>query len=234
MADNILPGQLPLAVHLRPDARLGELYVEPNEECLQWLTSVWARSEEQFCWLDAGAGAGLSHVLQAVAQQSEQQGKAVFYVSFAANAQLRPELLSELPVFDVLCLDDVDAVIGQPDWDLALMHCFNEMRAQQKQLLMGSHLGLTVLRNSILPDLGSRLSWGMVMHWQRPLQWALAVEHAARARGLVFDTATSAYVALRTPRNWPQLMSTLSLIDQAALVAKRRITIPFIRQVMRW
>lgn len=234
MAEFSASGQLPLAVHLRADANLPDLYAEPNEGSIQWLSSIWAQREEQFCWLDAGAGAGLSHVMQALAQLGEQHAQTVFYLSFADNTQLSPDLLSELHIFDLLCLDDVDAVLGKSAWDRALLHCFNEMRAQHKQLVIGSHCSLSAIQSQALPDLWSRLNSGVVMHWQRPLQWARAVQHVALARGFILDDATCDYIALRAPRDWTQLMAILTKIDQATLVAKRRMTIPFIRQVMSW
>jgi len=231
---NSPPSQLPLAVQLRPDAQLSSLYSEPNQWIIQWLNTAWVSQTEQFCWIDAGSGAGLSHVLQAIAQQAEQQQKLVFYLSFKQDSQLAPDLLRELPAFDVLCLDDVDDVLGQPDWDLALLHCFNEMRAQHKQLVMGSHQALTDLQQRVLPDLWSRLSWGMRMHWHRPEHWSAVIEHVALARGLLLDAGTCQYIATRAPRDWPKIMEILQELDQAALVAKRRVTVPFIRQVLGW
>jgi DnaA family protein len=72
------------------------------------------------------------------------------------------------------------------------------------------------------------------MHWQRPQQWSAAIEHVARARGLPLDELTCQYIATRAPRDWPNLIAILTELDQAALIAKRRVTVPFIRQVMGW
>ena len=225
--------QLPLAVHLRPDAQLSSLYVEPNDWIIDWLKTDWHAQKEQFCWIDAGVGAGLSHLLQAIAQQAEQQ-RSVFYLSLASPMQLAPEVLADLPAFDMLCLDDVDAVLGQADWDVALLHCFNEMRAHHKQLVIGSHQALSDLQSVVLADLWSRLHSGLSVHWQRPKEWAAAIHYAVASRGLVIDDTALHYLAQRVPREWPKLMVILNQLDQAALITKRRMTIPFIRQVMGW
>jgi DnaA family protein len=99
---------------------------------------------------------------------------------------------------------------------------------------MGSHQALTDLQQRVLPDLWSRLSWGMRMHWHRPEHWSAVIEHVALARGLLLDAGTCQYIATRAPRDWPKIMEILQELDQAALVAKRRVTVPFIRQVLGW
>lgn len=233
MAD-FIPKQLPLAVHLRPDAKLSSLYVEPNRWFVDWLQSEWPSSRIPFCWLDAEPGSGLSHVIQAIAQQGEQLGQSVFYVSFAQAHQLSSEVLADLAGFDLLCLDDLDCIAGQPEWDLALLHCFNEMQAQQKQLVVGSHQALATLKPQMLPDLWSRMSSGLVVHWRRPEYWITAIEHVVQAQGMLMGAAARQYFAARAPRDWAQVMMLVNTLDQAALSAQRRITIPFIRQVLDW
>jgi DnaA family protein len=85
-----------------------------------------------------------------------------------------------------------------------------------------------------LPDLASRLNAALVMGL-RPLQEreqlaALALH--ASARGLELPEETANYLMTRFPRDLRTLCGLLDTLDTASLAAQRRLTVPFIKQVI--
>jgi DnaA family protein len=60
-----------------------------------------------------------------------------------------------------------------------------------------------------------------------------ALQLRARLRGFELPEETSRWLQRRFPRNMRALYEILDTLDEAALVAQRRLTVPFIRSVLR-
>ena len=87
-----------------------------------------------------------------------------------------------------------------------------------------------------LPDLASRLSWGMVYQLE-PLEDEEKVQALllrARHRGLNLTDDVSRFVLTRGPRDMAGLFEVLEQLDQASLRAQRKLTIPFVKAEMGW
>ena len=86
-----------------------------------------------------------------------------------------------------------------------------------------------------LPDLGSRCAAGAVFQL-RVLDEAeqhAALQLRARLRGLELPDETLQWLQRRLPRDMRTLYELLDTLDEAALAAQRRLTVPFIREVLR-
>jgi DnaA-homolog protein len=59
-----------------------------------------------------------------------------------------------------------------------------------------------------------------------------ALRLRAAQRGLELPVETSEYLIKRMPRDLRSLFNVLDELDEAALVAQRRLTIPFIRDAL--
>jgi DnaA family protein len=85
-----------------------------------------------------------------------------------------------------------------------------------------------------LPDLASRMS-RLPVFQLRPLdeaQRVSALQLRAGHRGLVLPDETALYLLRRVPRDMASLYEMLDRLDFEALRAKRRLTIPFVRDVL--
>ena len=59
-----------------------------------------------------------------------------------------------------------------------------------------------------------------------------ALQLRARLRGFELPEETSRWLQRRYPRDMRKLYERLDTLDEAALVAQRRLTVPFIREVL--
>ncbi len=247
MAELTSAQQLPLQVSLPDDARLDVLYAGPNAWFFDWLKTNWSAGlgsqgapgsdDTRSVVIQAPPGGGLTYLLQAICRQGEDLGVPVFYLSLADLADYEPDVLEGMADLPLLCLDDADRVLGQPQWDEALFHLFNALRDRGHHLVLGSHSSLADLEATVLPDLYSRLTWGLRVSLKWPEDeagWAEAVQALADQRGLQVSPDTAHYLALRGPRDWQGMSSLIARLDTQALAAKRRITQPFIREVTGW
>ena len=86
----------------------------------------------------------------------------------------------------------------------------------------------------VLPDLRSRLSQcARIM--LAPLDDAgrrAVLRERARRRGLVLEEAALDWLLVRAGRDLAGLAALLERLDRASLAAQRRITVPFLREVM--
>jgi DnaA family protein len=85
-----------------------------------------------------------------------------------------------------------------------------------------------------LPDLASRAA-GAVVYRLAGLddqERLTAVMRHAALMGLELDTPTAGYLIRRVERDMRALIGWLERIDRAALIAQRRVTVPFIRELI--
>ena len=105
-------------------------------------------------------GVGKSHLLHACSAYAAQLGITSVCLSCAELLQLSVEVLDGLEQIDFICLDDIHLIAGNKLWEQAVFDLYNKVLEQGNTLLISgdqsvSQLGLT------LPDLISRLSWGL-------------------------------------------------------------------------
>ena len=85
-----------------------------------------------------------------------------------------------------------------------------------------------------LPDLASRLGWG-VTYVLRPLDDAdmlAALTCRAAGRGLELPAETASFLLKRIPRDPASVFDLLDRLDAASMIEQRRLTIPFVKSVL--
>ena len=145
-----------------------------------------------------------------------------------------PGILEGLDERDVVCIDDLDRVAGNNDWEVALFNLFNDLLDNDGQLVVSA---TAAPRESGfgLPDLASRMS-RLPVFQLRSLdegELAAALQLRARHRGLELPDETATYLLKRSRRDMASLYNLLDKLDLEALRAQRRLTVPFVRSVLR-
>lgn len=187
-----------------------------------------------FLYLCGASGAGKTHLSLAIAEQLQQQFSVAYLNLSELTQTAEPSALSSLTQADVICFDDVEAIADDKAWQEALFHVFNELRQQQKRLLVATQNPPAQLTIT-LPDLCSRLATALV--FQLPVmadqrkQQALILQ--AQSRGLILTEEVAQYLLRHYGRDMPSLMAVLQKLDKASLQAQRRLTIPFVKEVMQ-
>lgn len=233
MMDGRLPSpQLALDFRWDTGADLASLVTGDNGEVVA-VAAAAARVAGAPLHLHGPAGAGKSHLLQGVCGAATDAGRTAFYLPLAAMRDYPPQVLEGLEGVALVAVDDVGAVAGDRAWEEALFHLYNRLRDAGTQLItVARHppeaLGLG------LPDLVSRLQWGLV-YAVKPLDDAgrlAALRQRAERRGLALPAASARYLIERYPRDATTVFAQLDRLDEASLRAGRRLTVPFIREVL--
>lgn len=225
--------QLPLSVTFREDAVFDDYLPGDNAQTVGALRHALARLDESLIYLWGAPGCGLSHLLQAAVHDVQTQGLEVMYLPLAECIDFGPEALEGLDEVDVLALDDIDRIAGRTDWEEAVFHLFNRLRDSGRILMVTSHS--SPLHQQIeLPDLRSRLSWGLTFQVQplsdeQKTDWLI---WKARRRGLTLEPDVAAFLINRVARSMKALVDAFEALDHHSLAEQRRLTIPFVKSVL--
>lgn len=226
--------QLPLGIGIRDDATFANYFKGNNSHLLECLQDCVAGVGEQFIYIWGVPGVGRSHLLQACCHVACQRQQHIAYLPLGDYQQLNPIMLEGLEQLSLVCVDDLNAVLGKLEWEEALFHFYNRIRATTTRFIIVSDVAPGQLKCR-LSDLQSRLSSGLIFQVQ-PLtdeQMILALQMRAYHRGLHISRDVGQYLIRHFPRNMRALFDILVKLDRASLIAKRRLTIPFVKQVMR-
>jgi DnaA family protein len=225
--------QLPLGLALRDSARFDSFFPGQNREAVASLQAAARGTGESLIYIAAPAGLGKSHLLQAACHAAGECGRTAGYLPLGELRHAVAAVFEGLEQLELVCLDDVDAIAGEPPWENALFNLFNRLRDAGRTLLV------TAKRRPdesgfALPDLVSRLGWG-VCYMLKPMVEAdimAALVCRARGRGLELPAETAQYLLRRFPRDLPTLFALFETLDFASQVEQRRLTIPFVKSVL--
>ena len=220
--------QLPLGVRVGEAARFDGFVVGSNAEILGLLT---AAVPPRALWLWGRRGTGKSHLLQAACAAAGAQGRTATWLDLESGGA--PGLLEGCEALDLVCLDGLERVCQDAAWNAAIFRLHTLMQDGSGRLYVASTAPPASLRFR-LPDLRSRLLAAPV-HQLQPLDedgQVEALQRRAASRGLELSHEAAAWLVHRMPRDMHSLCGVLDRLDQAALAAQRRLTVPFLRAVL--
>lgn len=223
--------QLPLGVQLRTHARFDTFVTGANASVLAHLSGT-APQATPVTWLWGGAATGKTHLLQALCAAFDAHGRRAGYVPLGDEA-LHPQLLDGWEALEVVCADDLDRVVGDAAWERALFVLYNGLLEHAGVLIVASTRSPSELAFT-LPDLESRLRAGPVFQLA-PLDdddRLTALRGHAAARGLELPEDAARYLLRHTRRDMHSLCGVLDALDRASLAAQRRLTVPFVRELL--
>ena len=221
--------QLPLALALADYASFETFVGGSNATAVEHVRSL-AHGGTDTVWLWGAQGAGKTHLLQAACREATAAGRRAMYVALPA---VSPEMLSGLEHIDVLAVDDVQTVAGDGAWEQSLFVILNAFSSRSGALLLAASAPASQC-GFRLADLKSRGA-GAVTYRLAPLddaERAQALRLHAAARGLALEAAAADFLLARVARDMSALTSWLARLDRASLTAQRKLTIPFIRELM--
>lgn len=224
--------QLALKVDLKDDATLSSYWPGDNKEVIDTLLHHQRPTSELFVYLWGQPGVGKTHLIQGACHQATSQNKEAVYFPLK-SMRYRADIFMGLEQLSLVCLDDIEAIVGDLKWEEAIFHLYNRLRANGTPLLISAQNPPHQLKVN-LADLSSRLAWGLTYHI-KPLcdeQKLQALTLRAMNRGLELPRDVGRFLLARCERNMGELYSILDQLDRASLIAQRRLTIPFVKHVL--
>jgi len=227
--------QLPLSVQLRDDATFDNFYSGDAQEVVKQMEKSASGDGEQSIFISGSQGVGCSHLLQAACHHAEASGLNSVYLPLEELVSYSPAIFESLEDLPLIALDNLQSIAGQKQWEEALFHLFNRVRDSGGRLLFAADCPLDQLKIE-LPDLKSRLQWGLV--YGLPDQdddfKVGALQFRAKNRGIELTEDVAKFVVKQVAGDMETLFNVLQELDHASLSAKKKLTRPFVKAVMEW
>ncbi len=234
MVNDVKQDQLALTLTLPANDELNNYVQGRNSEALLQIQTA-ARGRGEFClYLWGPQGVGKSHLLQGACKDATFQGLSAIYLKMAPQSTLGCRDLEGLEKLDLVCIDDIHHIAGDKEWEEALFHLYNKMKALNRHLLVSAPMAPMALP-VILPDLRTRLGWGVTYHLHAlgDEEKNQALRARASQKGLTMNHEVANFIISRSGRSMGELLDALDELDNASLLMQRKLTIPFVKQVLR-
>jgi len=230
---NIAAMQVPVQFEFQSDQTFDSFFPGNNVEILEQLRGLAAKNQEQQIFIWGERGSGKSHLLQACCQQAKTFGKDPFYLAFTRDELPPPTILEGLESLDMVCFDDLQHIAGDMEWQHGLFNFYNCHRQNNHQLLLAADCPPKYLQFE-LPDLKTRMSWGLTLKIKslRDDQLVAALTHKAHFLGFDIPAAVGRYLLNHYVHDLPALWLLLEKIDRATLAAQRKLSIPFLKKIL--
>jgi DnaA family protein len=130
-------------------------------------------------------------------------------------------------------IDDVDTVLGDKDWEVALFNLINQAHHLGQRLLFSANVNPLEL-DCFLPNLYTHLVWGSsyqllgLSDEEKPE----ILRSRAQQRGFDLSDRVIDYIYKHYPQDTASLLNILDRLDKKSLQQKAKITIPFVKQVL--
>lgn len=223
-----------LGIKLRDACVFASYFAGRNQPSIDALRALRTGEPPTCVYLHGAAGTGKTHLLQALCANAGERGEGAAYLPLADVTAMGPELLSGCGELACVCIDDIELIAGRRDWELALFTLHQQLDEHRGRLVVAGAVP-PAGSGIALADLRSRLGGGLVLtlHALDEAEQIAALQLRAQIRGFELPDETAQFLLRRLPRDMATLCAFLDELDEASLVAQRRLTVPFVKEVMR-
>jgi DnaA family protein len=228
-----------LALKFPDDETFASFYPGKNAGLLTQLRNSVVGLGEPVLYMWGESGSGRSHLLHALCSEVDERGESVAYIPLHHYRGMSLDIFENMEKVTLVCIDNIEAIAGDQVWEKALFDFYNSWLDNKNSRPSGASL---VLCASALPkqlgikldDLVSRLEWGACYHLS-PLNdedKLAALQLRAQLKGMKLPVDVGRFLLNRLSREMSTLLKTLDKLDNASLIAKRKLTIPFVKEVL--
>ena len=225
--------QLPLQFHHFEPVTLTQYIAGPNQQAVDLINALLVNEITKPLYIWGKPSSGKSYLLQAACESASQQALTVAYVPLKIILQQPPQILDGLEQQQLICIDDINLIEGRADWQDALFHLYNRVMEQSCKLIISADQSPLNIRVQ-LPDLRSRLNWGVSVYLEelddKDKIKLLQQKAAHRSFNLPDDVAE--YLLQHETRDLNHLLALLTRIDESSLAQQRKVTIPFVKSLL--
>ena len=179
-------------------------------------------------------GSGKSFLMQAICNELDSRNKKFAFVPMNKAINMGIEIFQNLASLDAVCIDDLQLILANGDWETALFNLINECQQFNCSLILA--IGDTQPLETVtkLPDLLSRIKRMEFMTLR-----AVQNEHLKQALSFVskqldinIEKAELDFLLKYQTREFSFLVENLISLDRQAASLKRKITIPLIKETL--
>jgi DnaA family protein len=234
MNPDIQPSQLPLPLTFDKRFTLQNFSSKDADYLRQQLVALFDETGEPLIGLCGPAESGKTHLLNACAHYARDCSVPYHLFDASQLESAKAAGFNEFPEGSVIAVDNLDLLAGHRHWEAEFYQIINRVKQGELRFLFSLSRQPRDIGSFRMPDLKSRLMWGLLLLLKNPDQSHLEEVLTCRARmlGLELSEDVLNYLMSRYPRSLKQQMDILYRLDHAAMSRKRRLTIPLIKETL--
>ena len=176
---------------------------------------------------------GKSYLLQATCNFYSLQNKSSVYMPFKDLINKGVSLIESLEYLDVICIDDIDLIASDKEWEIGIFNLINDCMTSNCRLIFSSSLNPSKI-NFELKDLSSRIK--KIDHIELfPIsdnELTEALKFICKSRSINLTNREINYLITYSKRSISYLLSIIDSLDKHSRESKRNITIPLIKEII--
>ena len=176
---------------------------------------------------------GKSFLLQSVCNFYDSKNKSSLYVPISDVKKYGISFMDSLDNLDVICIDDIDLINSNKEWEIAIFNLINDCLISKCRLIFSSSLNPSSIKFD-LKDLISRIK--KIDHVELfPVSEDKlndALIFICNLRSINLGEKEINYLVTYSKRNISDLINIINKLDKTSMQLKRKITIPLIKEVI--
>ena len=227
------PRQLALQIQINERASLDNFFISKNNnKAIQILKNILERSNNgaQIFIDDLGSN-GKSYLLQAICNDFSNSNNSTIYIPMQKAINLEPSILEGVNDLNLICLDDIDLINNQRDWELALFNLINECYEKDCFLLLSGSID----KLEVIPDLISRIKKMEILRLKAIDDDELlrATQSISKNLNIEISDKNMNYLINNSRRDIKTVFGTLSQLEKESLERKKSIGLNLIKEVIQ-
>lgn len=227
------PRQLALQIQINERASLDNFFISKNNnKVIQILKNILERSNNgaQIFIDDLGSN-GKSYLLQAICNDFSNSNNSTIYIPMQKAINLEPSILEGINDLNLICLDDIDLISNQRDWELALFNLINECYEKDCFLLLSGSID----KLEVIPDLISRIKKMEILRLKAIDDDELlrATQSISKNLNIEISDKNMNYLINNSRRDIKTVFGTLSQLEKESLERKKSIGLNLIKEVIQ-
>ena len=229
------PKQLIFPFQINQKASFDSFFCSPdNQNLMTRLADIVSGPDTSELIIHGEEGSGKSFLMQAICNELSSAEKKFAFIPMKKAFNMGVEIFQNLGSLDAVCIDDLQLILANQDWETALFNLINECQ-QSNCTLMLSLGGTQPLDESvILPDLLSRIKRMefIALHAVQDEFFNQAINFVAQQLDIKIEEAELEFLLKHQTRMFSLLVENIITLDNQAASLKRKITIPLIKETL--
>jgi len=230
------PTQLIFPFQINQKASFDSFFCSPdNLNLMTQLADIVKSKKYHELIIHGETGSGKSFLMQAVCNELSLAGKQFAFIPMNKAINMGIEIFQNLASLDAVCVDDVQLMLANENWETALFNLINECQQSNCSLILSFGGAQSPEENTKLPDLLSRIKRMdfMSVHKVQDNFLNQALNFVAQQLDINIDKAELEFLLKHQTREFSVLVENLIFLDKQAASLKRKITIPLIKETLK-
>ena len=229
------PKQLIFPFQINQKASFDSFFCSPdNQNLMTRLADIAISQDANEIIIHGEKGSGKSFLMQAICNELSSSEKQFAFIPMKKAFNMGVEIFQNLGSLDTVCIDDLQLILANQEWETALFNLINECQQSNCSLILSLGGTQPVEESIVLPDLLSRIKRMefLALHAVQDELFNKAIVFVAQQLEIKIDNAELEFLLKHQTRIFSLLVENIITLDKQAASLKRKITIPLIKETL--